>query len=216
MESEGNQDEMKSGASLGFEPRKMTETAQEVLDLWWLWLVRGALAILFGIAAWVWPGLTLASLIWILGAYFAIDGFVSIIGFFRHGDLRWGRRSLLLIWGVAEIGAGIALWFAPEVGVVTLMVIFGVWAMLTGMFLFVGAFTSDGHLMSPWVQRIVGILGVLVGTFLVIEPGRGALATIWAIGATAIVYGVFLVLDAFRIRSLRDTMAQSSGTASAR
>ncbi len=207
---------MQSGASPGFDPQKMTETAQEVLDLWWLWLVRGALAILFGIAAWIWPGLTLTSLIWILGAYLAIDGFVSIIGFFRHGELSWGRRSLLLFWGMAEIVAGIALWFAPEVGVVTLMVIFGVWAMLTGMFLLVGAFTSDGHLMSPWLQGIVGILGVVVGTFLVIEPGRGALATIWAIGATAIVYGGFLVVAAFRVRALRDTVAQSSGTALAR
>jgi uncharacterized membrane protein HdeD (DUF308 family) len=84
------------------------------------------------------------------------------------------------------------------------MVIFGVWAMLTGMFLLVGAFTRDGHLMSPWIQALVGILGVLVGIYLVVEPGRGALATIWAIGATAIVYGAFLIVAAFRIRSLRN------------
>ena len=123
---------------------------------------------------------------------------------------------MLLIWGVAEIIAGIALWFAPEIGVVTLMVIFGVWAMLTGMFLLVGAFTNDGHLMSPWLQGMVGILGVLVGTFLVIEPGRGALATIWVIGATAIVYGLFLVLAAFRIRAMRDALQLGLATTPAR
>ena len=76
--------------------------------------------------------------------------------------------------------------------------------MLTGMFLLVGAFTSDGHLMSPWLQGIVGILGVLVGIYLVVEPGRGALATIWAIGVTAIAYGIFLIIAAFKIRSLRN------------
>ena len=203
---------MQSGASAAPDSQQAAQTAREVLVLWWLWLVRGVLAILFGVAAWVWPGLTLASLIWIIGAYLAIDGLISIIGFFRHRALSWGRRTLLLIWGLAEIAAGIALWFAPEVGVVTLMVIFGVWAMLTGMFLLVGAFTTDGHLMSPWLQGVVGILGVLVGTFLVIEPGRGALATLWAIGATAILYGVFLILAAYRVRSLRDAVVQGSAT----
>jgi uncharacterized membrane protein HdeD (DUF308 family) len=206
---------MQPGISAVLDTQRMTETAKELLDLWWLWLVRGALAILFGIAAWVWPGLTIATLIWILGAYIAIDGFISIIGFFRHADLGWGRRILLLLWGVVEIIAGIVLWLAPGLGAVTMMVIFGVWAMLTGMFLLVSAFTSDGHLMSPWLQGLVGILGVLVGIYLVIEPGRGALATIWAIGVTAIAYGVFLIIAAFKIRSLRNQVESQLAAAPA-
>ncbi|MCA9861353.1 MAG: DUF308 domain-containing protein, partial [Thermomicrobiales bacterium] len=175
-----------------------------ILDLWWLWLVRGALAILFGVAAWAWPGLTLVTLIWILGAYIILDGVVSVIGSMRHGELSWGRRILLLLWGVVQIIGGIVLWVAPGLGAVTLMVIFGVWTMLTGMFLLVSAFTSDGHLMSPWMQGLVGLLGVLVGIYLVVEPGRGALATTWAIGSIAIVYGIFLILVAFKIRGLRN------------
>jgi uncharacterized membrane protein HdeD (DUF308 family) len=197
---------MQPGTAAIFDPQRLLETSKELLDLWWLWLVRGVLAIAFGIAAWAWPGLTIATLIWILGAYIILDGGVSIIGFFRHGDLTWGRRILLLLWGVVQVIAGIVLWLAPGLGAVTMMVIFGVWAMLTGMFLLVSAFTSDGHLMSPWIQGLVGLLGVLVGIYLVVEPGRGALATIWAIGVTAIVYGVFLILAAFKIRSMRNTV----------
>lgn len=207
---------MQSGASAVLDVQRMTETAKELLDLWWLWLVRGVLAILFGIAAWAWPGLTVTTLIWILGAYIVIDGGMSIIGFFRHGDLSWGRRILLLVWGVVEVIAGVVLWVAPGIGVVTLMVIFGVWAMLTGMFLLVGAFTSDGHLMSPWVQGLTGVLGILVGIYLVVEPGRGALATIWAIGVTAIVYGGFLIFASFKIRSLRNAVENRQAAAPAR
>lgn len=197
---------MQSGLSATLDPQKMTETAKEVLDLWWLWLVRGALAILFGIMAWAWPGATVVTLIWIMGAYVLIDGVISIVGFFRHHDLSWTRRILLLVFGVLEIIAGLVLWVAPGLGTVTLMVIFGVWAMLTGMYLLVSAFTHDGHLMSPWLQGLIGILGVLVGIYLVIEPGRGALATIWVIGSTAIVYGIFLILAAFKIRSARNQL----------
>lgn len=195
---------MNTGGAPVFDTQQLAETAKEVLDLWWLWLVRGLLAIGFGIVAWVWPDLTLVTLIWLVGAYILIDGVFSIIGFFRHTRLAWGRRVLLLLWGVAQVIAGVVIWFAPDLGVVTMMVVFGVWAMLTGMFLLVGAFTKDTHLMSPWIQAITGILGVLVGIYLVIEPGRGALATIWAIGVIAIVYGIFLLIAAFRIRTLRN------------
>lgn len=205
----------KTGDVVLLDPHQLAETSKEVLDLWWLWLVRGALAILFGIAAWVWPGLTLTTLIWLLGAYIIVDGVIDIIGVFRHGNLSWGRRALLLVWGIVEIVAGIVIWFAPGLGVITMMVIFGVWAMLTGMFLLVGAFTRDGHLMSPWIQAIIGILGVLVGIYLVVEPGRGALATIWAIGVTAIVYGIFLIIAAFRIRSMRNAFVANPKVQSA-
>lgn len=207
---------MQPGMYSVFDSRQLTETAKELLDLWWLWLVRGALAILFGIAAWVWPGLTLTTLIWILGAYIIIDGLTSIIGFFRHSQLSWGRRALLLVWGVVEVVAGVVLWFAPGIGVVSLMVIFGIWTMLTGMFLLVGAFTRDGHLMSPWIQGLIGILGLVVGIYLVVDPGRGALATIWAIGVIAIVYGIFLVIAAFQIRSLRNKVEDRLTTAPSR
>ena len=155
-------------------------------------------------------------MIWILGAYIIIDGFVSIIGFFRHGELSWGRRILLLLWGAIEVIAGIVLWLAPGLGAVTIMVIFGVWAMMTGMFLLVSAFTSDGHLMSPWIQGLIGVLGILVGIYLVVEPGRGALATIWAIGVTSIAYGMLLILTAFKIRSARNAVEGRLVTASAR
>jgi uncharacterized membrane protein HdeD (DUF308 family) len=191
------------------DPQQLAETSKEVLDLWWLWLVRGVLAVLFGIAAWAWPGLTLTTLIWLIGAYVIVDGVISIFGFFRHGDLSWGRRILLLLWGVVQVIAGIVIWIAPGLGVITMMVIFGVWAMLTGMFLLVSGFTKDGHLMSPWVQALIGILGVLVGIYLVVEPGRGALATIWAIGVTAIAYGIILIIAAFRIRSMRNNFASN-------
>lgn len=157
-----------------FDTRQLAETAKEVLDLWWLWLVRGALAILVGIVAWAWPGLTLTTLIWLVGAYIVVDGVLSVIGFFRHGDLSWGRRFLLLFWGSVQVIAGVILWFAPGVGVVTMMLIFGIWAMLTGMFLVVSAFTRDGHLMSPWIQGIIGILGIVVGMYLVVHPGAGS------------------------------------------
>lgn len=196
----------KPSAMAALDPSQLTDTAKEVLDLWWLWLLRGALAILFGIVAWAWPGLTVVTLVWILGAYIIIDGVINIIGFFKHHDLSWARRILLALWGVVQIIAGLVVWVAPGLGAVTVMVVFGVWVMLTGMFLLVGAFTKDGHMMSPWLQAIIGILGVLVGIYLVVNPGKGALASIWAIGTIAIAYGILMIIASFRIRSMRNDL----------
>lgn len=121
-----------------------------------------------------------------MGAYIVFDGVMSIVGCFRHGNLRWSEGILFLIWGVIQLIASIFIWFAPGLGAGTLMALFGVWAMLTGMFLLVGAFTKDGSLMSPWIQGVVGVLGILAGIYPVVEPGCGALVTIWAIGTSAI------------------------------
>ena len=179
-------------------------TAREVLDLWWWWIVKGVLAIVFGIAAWAWPELTLATLIWILGAYIVADGIMDIIGLFTFGNLSWGRRILLGIWGVVQIVAGITIWFAPGIGVLTLMVIVGIWLLATGIFMVVSAFTSDGHLMSPWLQGLLGVLGAGAGVYLIIEPGSGAVASVWVLGVSAIVYGIGQIFGGFQMRSLRN------------
>jgi uncharacterized membrane protein HdeD (DUF308 family) len=56
---------------------------------------------------------------------------------------------------------------------------------------------------------------VLVGIYLVIEPGRGALVTTWAIGVTAIAYGIFLIVAAFKIRLLRNQVDDQLSAAAA-
>lgn len=61
-------------------------------------------------------------------------------------------------------------------------------------------------MMSPWLQAIIGILGVLVGIYLVVNPGKGALASIWAIGTIAIAYGILMIIASFRIRSMRNDL----------
>ncbi len=182
----------------------LTQTAREVLDLWWWWIVKGILAVVFGIAAWAWPELTLTTLIWLLGAYIVADGIMDVISLFTFRDLSWGRRILLGLWGVLQIVGGIVIWFAPGIGVLTLMVIVGIWLLATGIFLVVSAFTSDGHLMSPWLQGLLGVLGAITGVYLIIEPGSGAVASVWVLGVCAIVYGIGQIFAGWQMRGLRN------------
>jgi uncharacterized membrane protein HdeD (DUF308 family) len=180
--------------------RFLADVSEEVRSISWLWILKGILAIAFGIAAWVWPDLTLNTLVWLFGAYLVVDGIFEFVGIFTLSALSWGRRILMGIWGVAEIAAGIIIWASPDLGVITLMVAFGIWAMITGTFLLVSAVTSDGNMMSPWLQALIGIAGIIVGIYLVVEPGDGAVATVWALGVTAIVYGVLSIVGGIQLR----------------
>lgn len=87
-----------------------------------------------------------------------------------------------------------------------MMVIIGVWALAVGIFLVVSALTSDGHLMNPWLQAALGVLGAIAGIYLVIEPGAGALASIWVLGVLAIVYGIGQILGGFQMRNARNAL----------
>jgi uncharacterized membrane protein HdeD (DUF308 family) len=188
----------------GLKEQAMIEATQEVLKLWWLWIVKGILAVIFGVAAWAWPGLTLTTLIWLLGAFIVADGIMDIVGMFTQDQLSWGRRMLLAIWGVVQVIAGIVIWAAPDLGVLTLMVVFGVWALATGIFLVVSAFTSDGHLMNPWMQALLGIVLAVIGVYLVVEPGAGALASVWVLGVVAIAHGIAQIVAGFQMRRLNE------------
>jgi uncharacterized membrane protein HdeD (DUF308 family) len=196
----------------GFDTRRLVDIADDVLSLWWLWLVKGVLAVIFGVVAWAYPDLTLTALIWIVGLYLIGDGIMNFVGLFMFREVSWGRRLLLAVWGIAQIVAGVIVIAAPDVGVITLMVVFGVWLLATGIFLVVSALTSDGHLMSPWLQALTGILGAIVGVYLVVEPGRGAVASVWVLGVMAIAYGLIQIYAGFRMRSLRDTLGTRLAT----
>src|SRR5919197_1587239 len=109
---------------------------QGVADHWWVFALRGAAAIVFGILAFIWPGVTLAFLILLWGAYALIDGVLGLVASFRTGqDHRWA----LLIEGIVGIAAGIITFAWPGLTALVLLYIIAAWALVTGILEIVGA-----------------------------------------------------------------------------
>jgi uncharacterized membrane protein HdeD (DUF308 family) len=165
---------------------------------WWLVLLRGIAAIVFGVLAFVWPGLTLLTLILFYGAYVLVDGVLSIIAAVTGGAP--APRWWLAIVGLLGIGAGILTFLWPGItGLVLLFFIAG-WAIAVGIFQIIGAIRLRKEIENEWLLILSGVVSVLFGIGILLVPGAGALALVWVIGFYAIVEGVLYIALAFRLR----------------
>jgi uncharacterized membrane protein HdeD (DUF308 family) len=166
---------------------------------WWALALRGGIAILFGLAALLRPGIALAALILLFGAYALVDGAFAIVGVFRgtrSGTPRW----LLLLEGVVGILAGIIALVFPGLTAVALLYLVAAWAVVTGLVQVFTAIRLRQEITGEWALILGGILSVLFGVLLAILPGVGILSLIWLIGIYAVVFGLLLLISAFRVR----------------
>jgi len=185
---------------------KMSHTQpQPILPMiagnWWALLLRGIAAVLFGLAALLWPGLTLYVLIIFFGAYALVDGVLAIVAGIRGTE---GRRWLLLTEGILGVLAGLIAFFYPGITALVLLYVIAFWAILTGVLKVVMAIWLRQEIENEWLMGLGGVLSVLFGTVLAVLPGVGLLSLVWLIGIYAIVFGVALIVLSFRVRNHRE------------
>jgi uncharacterized membrane protein HdeD (DUF308 family) len=168
---------------------------------WWALGLRGFVAILFGLAALFWPGLVLAVLIVLFGAYALVDGVLAVIAGFRSS--RGMRRQLLLIEGVIGIVFGLVALFWPGLTALALLYIIALWAILSGIARIAMAIMLRREIENEWSIALSGVLSVILGIVLLLLPGTGLLAYTWLIGLLALALGIALIYYAFRVRGQR-------------
>ena len=175
---------------------------QTLAKNWWMVLLRGIAAIVFGVLAFAWPGLTLLTLVIIYGAYALVDGVIALIAAFS-GGAKPAPTWWLIVAGIAGIVAGIATFVWPGITALVLIVFIGVWSIVHGIFEIVGAIKLRKEIDNEWWLILAGVLSVIFGVVVLAMPGAGALALIWVIGAYAIVFGILLVGFSLRLRKHR-------------
>ena len=164
---------------------------------WWVIGLRGLAAILFGVLAFVWPGMTLAVLVLLFGAYALVDGVLTLVAAFRGGVQ---HRIVMLVEGVVSVLAGLAAFVWPGLTALVLLYIIAFWAIVTGVLEIVAAIRVRRAISNELGLVIGGVLSVVFGVVLLIAPGAGALAVIFLIGAYAVVFGIALLGLAWRLR----------------
>jgi uncharacterized membrane protein HdeD (DUF308 family) len=172
---------------------------QTLIDNWWLLLLRGIAAIVFGILAFVWPGITLLTLILFWGAFALVDGVIAIVAAIKGGTP--GPRWWLAVVGLSGILIGVLTFAMPGVTALVLLVFIAAWAIVTGIFEIVGAIRLRKEIDNEWWLIAAGVLSVLFGLALLAQPGTGALVLVWLIAAWAILFGILTVAFALRLRS---------------
>jgi uncharacterized membrane protein HdeD (DUF308 family) len=169
---------------------------------WWLVLLRGIAAIVFGVLAFVWPGLTLLTLILFYGAYALIDGAIALIAAFTGGAKPVPTWWLVVV-GIAGIAAGLVTFLWPGITALVLIMFIGGWAIVHGIFEIIGAIKLRKEIDNEWLLILAGAMSVIFGIVVLVAPGAGALGLIWAIGAYSIVFGILLVGLSLRLRRHR-------------
>lgn len=168
------------------------------MSRWVALMIRGVLAILFGIAALLVPGATLLTLVLLFAAYAAIDGVMAIVMAFRAAEGH-GRVWPFVIEGVLNLAAAAIAVLWPGVTVIVFTAIVAAWAILSGIAMLVGAFRLRVE-HGDWLLILSGILSILLGVTFIVFPVAAALTLAWMIGAFAFAFGVTLVMVALRLR----------------
>jgi uncharacterized membrane protein HdeD (DUF308 family) len=164
---------------------------------WWALLLRGISAVLFGLAALFWPGLTLFALIVFFGAYTLVDGIFAIVAGIRSSG---GRRWLLLAEGVLGVLVGLIAFFSPGMTALVFLYVIAVWAVFTGILKVVMAIWLRREIDNEWTMALSGVLWVILGVVLTVLPGVGLLSLAWLIGVFALGAGLTFLVLAFRVR----------------
>jgi uncharacterized membrane protein HdeD (DUF308 family) len=173
---------------------------RSLADNWWLLLLRGIVAILFGILAFVWPGITLLTLIFFWGAYAVADGIFALWSAISGKGGELGSRWWLALVGICGVVAGLLAFVLPGVTALVLLLFIAAWAIVTGVLQVWGAIRLRKEIEGEWLLILSGLLSVAFGLVLVAWPGAGVLAVIWLIGAFAIVEGVIYAALSFRLK----------------
>jgi uncharacterized membrane protein HdeD (DUF308 family) len=167
---------------------------------WWALLIRGIVAIIFGILAFIWPGATILAIGILFGAYAFVDGIFAIIATVRAAEAgeRWWP---FLIEGIVGILIAAITFYDIRITLLALYLTIAAWAFITGIFEIVAAVQLRKMIANEFWLILGGIASIAFGVLMVIFPLVGALALIWLIGSYAIIFGIIMIAFSFRLRS---------------
>ena len=161
---------------------------------WWVLLLRGLLAIAFGLFTFWHPVASIAALVLLWGAYMLVDGIFELVAGVR------AKVGSLVLLGVLGIVAGLVALVMPAVAAMALVWIIAFWAIVAGVMQISAAVRLRKEVQGEWLWILSGICTVVLGILILMRPGAGALSLVWLIGSFAIAWGVLLVILAFRLK----------------
>ena len=169
---------------------------------WWLLALRGLAAIAFGLLAFIWPGITLLTLIFLFGAFALLNGVLAFIAASRapKGFPRFGS---LIVEGILSVAAGVIAFIVPGITALALLVLIASWAIVSGIFEIVAAIRLRKVIRHEWLLALAGFASIAFGVIMILRPTAGALALLWWIGAFMFAFGILLIALAFRMRRWR-------------
>jgi uncharacterized membrane protein HdeD (DUF308 family) len=167
---------------------------------WWLVLIRGIAALIFGILAFLWPGATGFALVILFGAYAFVDGIFALLSAIRAAESheRWIAFALE---GIVGLVIAAITFFDIGLAAIALYITIAIWALVTGVLEIIASVQLRKVIPNDWLLGLGGICSIAFGVLMIAYPLAGALTVIWLIGAYAVLFGILLIAFSFRLRA---------------
>lgn len=182
------------------------QIADAVRHHWWLFLLRGIVAILFGVLALAWPGATLVLLTAFIAAYALVDGIVALMYAFQLRPV-FDRWWVLLIQGLISAAFGVLAFINPALSIAYVVIMVSLWMLFASITLFMLARAQRAMGLSSGWSIAGAILSLALAVVAIAYPGLTVAAVIALIAWFALAIGVVHLVVAFRVRSFGRAMA---------
>ncbi len=175
---------------------------------WWVLVVKGVIAIVFGVLAFSQPGIILGTLILLAGAFVFVDGIFSLVLAFGGWEAR-DDRWLFLLEGLLGVGIGIMTYRAPERTAVILMLYIAAWSLAMGVLKIAAAIRLRKVIEGEGWLALSGVASLVFAAILLWQPPAGTLGLLWFLASYAIVYGAILIVVGLKVRGLRGRLKEA-------
>lgn len=176
---------------------------------WWYFVLRGLVAIAFGVLALVYPLATITTLVILFGIFALAEGVFNVIASIASAGSKESWWAQLLA-GVASIVFGALTLVWPGITAVVLLYLIAGWAVVRGILEIAAAFRLRKIIQGELVLILSGVISILLGLFLFARPGAGAVGMAWLIGVYALVFGLLAIILGFRLRGLKKRLEQAA------
>ncbi len=173
---------------------------------WWTLVLRGVAAIVFGLLAWFYPGVTLAVLVLFFGVYVLIDGLIALYAAFSKRvpeDSRW----LVGLLGALGVLIGVLTLWRPGAAAVALLLYIAAWSLVMGVLQIVAAIRLRKEIEGEFWLGLAGALSIALAVLILVSPAAGALSLAWIIAGYAVLYGIALLMLGFKVKKVHKAVA---------
>ena len=165
---------------------------------WWVLLLFGIVAIVFGALAVSRPVVAAIALAWTAGIMALVEGLISLVALF--GKDTGISKGWLALYAIASLLFGGMAIMNPASMAGALVLVLAAWLIVAGIFRIVFAIRVRKVIEGEWWLILSGALGILLGVMFAMNPLAGMVTTSLWIGICALVYGGFQIFAAFKLR----------------
>jgi uncharacterized membrane protein HdeD (DUF308 family) len=177
---------------------------------WWVWAIRGIVAVFFGVIALVYPAPTLQLALLLFGAYLQLDGLAA---FALATSLGLNDRAT---WPLATVGligllGGMLIMLWPDMNARFVVLALGLCCLARGGLEFFHAIRFRLWLRRSALLACAGVMSLAFGTLLLIQPIIATSTLVFAFAGCVIAAGFCLIASALSMRTLHSDVLTSGG-----